>query len=70
MQKWDSDLDCDSESEQYQRPDGPPRYTGAPVERWKIDSVQQLIHHAAVGSGGVCLSYSQWIILTLAASGT
>ena len=55
MQKWDSDQNSDSESdpsspiEQYQGPDGPPRYTGAPVERWKIDTIQKLIHLAAVG---------------------
>ena len=66
MQKWNSDLNSDSESdpsspiEQYQGPDGPPRYTGAPVERWKIDDVQDLTHHAAVGSSGMC-----FIVFTL-----
>ena len=34
---------------QTQNADGPPQYTGAPVERWRISSTQELRNYAAVG---------------------
>ena len=53
--EWDSDVDSDAFTElsspikQAQNADGPPQYTGAPVERWRISNTQELRDYAAVG---------------------
>ena len=53
--EWDSDIDSDvttelsSPTRQTQNADGPPGYTGAPIERWRISSIQELRSHATVG---------------------
>lgn len=61
-QPWESDVDSDSTSDpssptqQHQILDGPPRYTGAPVERWRLRDIQELGHYAAVSLLAVMLT--------------
>ena len=59
LQEWSSDLDGESDSEPSSpvqtlpNTDGPPCYTGAPPERWRIASSEELRHRAKVSSNSV-----------------